>query len=432
MHASMDVLPPDAMTDRLEDPRLAPMAHQGEAGTSTGIEIQPGSNDDGWIIPQPVELRDGTHVQLFKDGEALHAAFKAIQAARHRVCLEVYIFADDVTGNAFADLLCQKARQGVSVFVIYDAFGSLGFSNFWREKPAMFQKMREAGVKLQEFNPSRPWECRFSWRPLNRDHRKLLIIDDEFAGLGGINVGREWGGSWIIKKKKHKDDLWRDNAIGISGPAVGHLVKSFANTWNYCVRGGRSRRALYLSGIEEQAPFGLLASVPTVDSALRPLLCDLLGRAKTSIQLTIAYFAPDDDLIEELLRAARRGVKVQLMLPSRSDVRILLIAARSFYERLMDAGIEIYERQAAILHAKSMTIDRSVTVLGSTNLDHRSIEFNFELSAIIRSEEFGKQMHALFNNDIRYARRLDCDVWRRRPWQDRFVQWAVIRARYLL
>jgi cardiolipin synthase A/B len=424
--------PPTSNTAVLEDPRLAPTEHQGEAGTSTGILTQPGSNDDGWTIPPPVTLADGSRVQLYKDGEALHAAYQAIKAARSRICLEVYIFADDDTGNAFADLLCEKAREGVAVYVIYDAFGSLGFSNFYREKPPMFEKMKRAGVRLREFNPTRPWECRFSWRPLNRDHRKLLIIDHEFAGLGGMNVGREWGGSWIIKKKKHQGELWRDNAIGISGPAVRHLVKSFANTWTYCCRGGRVRRAAYIAGIEEQAPFGLLASVPTIDSPLRPLFCDLLSGATRSIQLTMAYFAPDDDLVDELLKAARRGVKVQLMLPSRSDVRILLIAARSFYERLMDAGIEIYERQAAILHAKSMTIDQCVTVLGSTNLDHRSVEFNFELSAIVRSQEFGKQMHDLFASDVRYSRRLDCEVWRGRPWADRFVQWAVIRARYLL
>src|SRR5208282_5656788 len=156
-HRRMSVLPPDAMNPgRLDDPRLAPTEHQGEAGTSTGIQIRPGSNDDGWIIPPPVDLRDGTRVQLFKDGEALHAAYQAIKAARVRICLEVYIFADDDTGNAFADLLCEKAREGLAVYVIYDAFGSLGFSTFYREKPAMLAKMRRAGVRLREFNPTRP------------------------------------------------------------------------------------------------------------------------------------------------------------------------------------------------------------------------------------------------------------------------------------
>jgi cardiolipin synthase len=370
---------------------------------------------------------------LYKDGEALHAAYQAIKSAKFRVCLEVYIFANDQTGNAFADLLCEKAMQGVKVYVIYDAFGSLGFEQFYRPRPAMFAKMRRSGVHLQEFNPMRPWECRFSWRPLNRDHRKLLIIDNALAGLGGINVGHEWGGSWVIKSKSHKNDLWRDNAIGVSGPGVRHLVRSFAHTWFYCLRGGRVRRAGYTQGIEAQCPFGVFASVPTTDnSPLRCLLCDLLTSARRSIQLTMAYFAPDDELIDALLAAARRGVKVRLMLPARSDVRLLLIAAHSFYECLLDAGVEIYERQSVILHAKTMTIDDRVTMIGSTNLDHRSIEYNFELSAVIRSAAFGKQMHDLFENDIRYARRIDPDAWRGRPVLDRFVQWAVFRARYLL
>jgi cardiolipin synthase len=428
----MSIMSPDAHVESLEDARLTPPGHQGEAGTSKGIHTTPGSNDDGWIIPPPVHLSDGTTVQLFKDGEALHAAYQGIKGARWRICLEVYIFANDDTGDSFADLLCEKARQGVAVYVIYDSFGSLGLGHLYRAKPTMFEKMRQAGVHLQEFHPTLPWDCRFAWRPFNRDHRKLLIIDDQFAGLGGMNIGREWGGSWIIKAKKHRDDLWRDDGIGLAGPAVQHAVKAFANTWNYCIHGGRSRRAAYLTGMEAGSPFGLLASVPTVDSPLRPLLCDLLHAARESIQLTIAYFAPDDDLVRELLAAARRGVRVQLMLPSRTDVPLLLIAARSFYERFMDAGIEIYERQSAILHAKTMTIDQSVTVIGSTNLDHRSVEFNLELSAIIRSEEFGRQMHRLFDSDIRFAKKLDCDAWRSRPMLDRLVQWGVIRARYLL
>ncbi|MGH7180193.1 MAG: phospholipase D-like domain-containing protein, partial [Tepidisphaeraceae bacterium] len=125
-------------------------------------------------------------------------------------------------------------------------------------------------------------------------------------------------------------------------------------------------------------------------------------------------------------------VRVRLMLPSRSDVKMLILAAQSFYERLMESGVEIYERQHVILHAKTMCIDRHCTVLGSMNLDTRSIEYNCELSAIIRSDEFGRQMHDLFENDVFYAVRIEPDQWRRRPWNDRVVQWAVSRARYLL
>src|SRR5205085_1150575 len=125
----------------------------------TGINICPGSEDDGWVMPPPVRLNDGTRLQLYKDGEALRAAYEAIRDARELVCLEVYIFASDGTGRAFADLLCEKARQGVRVYVICDSFGS-----FHSDKQ-MFREMRRAGVRLREFHPLAPWKCRYSWRP---------------------------------------------------------------------------------------------------------------------------------------------------------------------------------------------------------------------------------------------------------------------------
>ena len=146
----------------------------------------------------------------------------------------------------------------------------------------------------------------------------------------------------------------------------------------------------------------------------------------------MAYFAPPDELIEALCKAAKRGVRVRLMLPGRCDVRLLITAARSFYACLLPCGVEIYERQHVVLHAKTMCIDGEYTVLGSTNLDYRSIEYNLELSALICSKEFGHNMHLLFENDVRFAERITPRQWRRRPVVDRFGQWAVNRARYLL
>lgn len=403
---------------------------QGASGTSAGVNVEPGSDDDGWVVPSPVTLDDGSFLQLYKDGEALHAGLNAIEQAKHRVCLESYTFADDDTGHHFADLLCQKAKAGVKVFVIYDSFGSLTPAVLWRKKPEMFARMRAAGVRTQEFHPFRPWEGGHSWRPLNRDHRKMLVCDDNVGGMGGLNVGQEYAGSWVIKSKT-KCDPWRDNAIGVRGPAARQLLYAFARSWNYCVHGGRVGRAEYRSNLRDGG-FGILASVPTTNSPLRPFFKDLLGNATKSIDMTMAYFAPDDDLINALLKAANRGARVRLMLPSRSDVHALIVAARSFYERLMDAGVEVYERQAVVLHAKTMTVDGHTSVVGSTNLDTRSIEFNLELSAIIRNPEFAKQMETLFANDMRYAVRVDPDQWRSRPWRDRVTQWAVSRARYLL
>jgi len=435
----------------------------GEAGTSRGLTLAPGSDDDGWIIPHPVRLADGSHVQLYKDGEALHAAFAAIRSARSLICLEVYIFHSDDTGRAFAELLGEKARQGVRVHVIYDSFGS------WDSDAAMFAGMRRAGAQLAEFHPIRPWDCLFSWRPVNRDHRKLLVIDDHVAGLGGLNLGLEYGSGFV--QSRSKCELWRDSAIGIVGPAALHFRDAFARMWRYVTSGGRIRtaemifnldvgrrrkfarpavglrkrgdhqgelkhdaiwRALADPPLRLRSDLGILASVPTLSSPLQPFLHHLVRDARHSVEMTIAYFAPSDEMIDQLCRAARRGVRVRLMLPGNCDMKLLRIAARSFYATLLAAGVEIFERQTAVLHAKCLVIDSRLAVIGSTNLDYRSFEYNCELSAVIHSQAFARQLHALFENDALFAERIDAGHWQNRPIRDRMVQWAVSRARYVL
>jgi cardiolipin synthase A/B len=419
-------------SDRLD---LPPTPHEGVAGTSPGVNTSPGCDDDGWIVPPPVTLSCGTRIQLYKDGESLHAAFNAIKHAKRRICLEIYIFADDPTGRAFAELLCAKAKEGVKVFLIYDSFGSICTNR------DMFLQMRAAGVRVEEFHPIRPWEGRYSWRPVNRDHRKLLLVDNDIAGMGGLNIGAEYAGSWVVPSSKPSCVAWRDTAVGFVGPSAQYFLQAFAQSWHYVMQGGRIGKAGFIHGLnvskkKKHSPppteLGILASVATMDSPLRAGLHRLFSEAKKSIQLTMAYFAPDDDLINTLCRAAQRGVKVQLMLPAQCDVQLLLIAARSFYAKLLDAGVQIYERQGCILHAKTMIIDGRISVVGSTNLDYRSIEYNCELSSVIRNKTFGQQMQGLFENDIHFAKKITNKEWRRRPISDRFIQWAVSRARYLL
>jgi len=407
--------------------RIAEQNCEGEGGTSSGVNIAPGSDDDGWKVPNPVRLSDGTRLQLFKDGEALHAAYEAIRLAQRRICLEVYIWGDDETARAFAELMGRKAQEGVRCYVMYDSFGSIMTD---RE---LFTRMRRAGVNVQEFHPLRPWEPRYSWRPFNRDHRKLLVIDDQAAGLGGLNVGGEYAGSWVVGGKANRCDLWRDNAMGIVGPGARHFLRAFANTWNYVAHGGRIGRAELLHNCHfADGELGVMASVPAARSRVTPLAHDLLSGATRSIELTMAYFAPPDGLIEDLCAAARRGVRVRLMLPGKGDVKLLLTAARSFYETLLAAGVEVYERQEAVLHAKTLVVDGQRVALGSTNLDYRSIEYNLEISALINSPAFGSQIHTLFEHDVRFARRITLKEWRKRPWLDQLGQWAVKRARYLL
>lgn len=399
------------------------------AGFAQGVNISPGCEDDGWVIPDPVCLSDGTQLQLYKDGEALRAAYAAIEKAERRICVEMYIFADDATGHAFAELLSRKAREGIRVLCAYDCFASRRWAGLGPETPPL-RMMRDAGVRLEVFHPVAPWETRFAWHPANRNHRKLFIVDDEVAGLGGLNIGTEYAGSWIVSDAE--GEFWRDNGMGIRGPGVKMFLSAYRRTWDYMRRGGRMRSLAYEENIDNDAELGVLASPPTVDSKLRPLIRGLLRSARKSITLTMAYFAPDDELVKELCQAGKRGVKIRLMFPGISDVPLVRIAGHSFYEVLLDAGAEIYERQHVVLHAKSLCIDGCTTVIGSANLDYRSIEINCELSAIVRSPAFGQQIEDLFDNDVLYAKRISRGEWRRRPNWDRFVQWSVSRARYVM
>jgi hypothetical protein len=171
------------------------------------VNIHPGSDDDGWVVPDPVTLADGTRIQLYKDGEALHAAYEAVAQARFLICLEVYIFANDDTGRAFTDLLCRKARQGVRVYMIYDDLGSLGAGE-------LFERLRAAGVRLAQFHPVFPWELKFGWRPWNRDHRKLLLIDNRLAGMGGLNIGGNYAGSWVVRNVRNLGGVVAGQRIG--------------------------------------------------------------------------------------------------------------------------------------------------------------------------------------------------------------------------
>jgi cardiolipin synthase A/B len=396
-------------------------------GIARGLSIQPGSDDDGWCIPSPVSLSDGSNIRLLKDGEALRCWYEALSSARRSILLETYIFAADHTATAFQKQLIRKAKEGVRVYVIYDSFGS-------HQTPlSFFREMKAAGVKVQEFHPIAPWRCNFSWRPFFRNHRKLLVVDGRYVGMGGLNIADEYGGSWVMGAQTEPQNLWRDCGISLEGPAAHTFAAAFSRHWLYITKGGRFVRALLSENLDGKAgPVGVLASVPTMGSPVSRLLRQLLRDARRSIELTSAYFAPGDDLVELMCRAARRGLRVRLMMPSETDIPIMVTAARSFYDKMLAAGIVIYERQQVKMHSKTLVIDGEISLLGSTNFDYRSIDYNCELSAIIRSREFGRQMQDLFEHDINFSACIHPGLWRHRPIYDRFVQWLVNRSRTLL
>jgi cardiolipin synthase A/B len=419
-----------------------------------GLNTSPGDGDDGYTPPPPVVLSNGTRIQLYKDGQALFAAFEAIKSARTRVCVEVYILRNDTTGRAFVDLLCTKAAEGLAVYLIVDSFGS-------SESRVHYDRLRRAGVKLQEFHPIRPWESNFGWRPWSRDHRKLLFVDDDIAGVGGLNIGDEYAGPWVAINTKPTSELLRDTGMGIVGPSARPLLEAFIAVWSYCRTGGRIQKNQTVYNLRYARPakgnrlgkqklaslevpstlladegmlgsIGVLASAPTLSSPLRPFLYSLLTQAQARIRLVMAYFAPDDELVKHLCDAAQRGVDVRLIFAAQSDQPIMTLAARGFYQTFLDHGVHVYERQKAILHAKTLTIDGVYSLIGSTNLDYRSIEFNLELACLVRSGQFAQQVDQLMDHDMAFSLKIDPEGWRRRPTRDRFVQWLVTRARYIL
>ena len=326
----------------------------------TGLNLEPGSDDDGWESPPPTTLPDGSVARLYKDGEALAAAYDAAKRAKRRLLVESYIVANDETGEAFCDLLAEKAAAGVGVYLIYDSLGSLLTSRNW------FDRIADAGGNVAEFHPVNPLRCRHAWRPGLRDHRKLLVVDDVYAGIGGMNIGTRYAGRWVAKLARfNPDELWRDAAIGLTGPAVRSYARCFARTWRYTQIGGPVRRTFFASGLilprpskgrrigkdREHVPddpgppsallhdggHGLLGLAPSFQSVIRPALARMIRGSRQRVWLTMAYFAPDDGLIGHLCDAAERGVDVRLMLAARSDVHLLVIAARSFYDRLTAA-----------------------------------------------------------------------------------------------
>lgn len=379
---------------------------------------------ENWVTPDPVMLQADTVAQLLKDGQALRAAYDAIQTAKKRICVEMYIFNSDDAGRAFVDLLCRKARAGVRVFVLYDSFGCYGTD------PAIFEQMRACGIRLREFHPLAPWRYRGRWRITQRDHRKLILVDDRVAQLGGLNVGAEYAGPWIVhRRKRYRGKPWRDTGLVLIGSQVKSLVATFARIWRYANRGGELAAVEYVVPLTAETDIGVLASAPTQHSRVAPITQELIAGAQRSLWITMAYFAPTDGIIDALCAAARRGVSVRLILPGVGDVVLLRIAARSFYTQMLEAGVEIYERRGPMLHAKTLCLDGVVSIIGSTNLDYRSFESNCELSVAIRSPVLGAQLQQLFEHDVQRSRRITLSTWRRRHWLDALLQWFVNRLR---
>ncbi|WP_280156230.1 phospholipase D-like domain-containing protein [Piscinibacter sp. XHJ-5] len=376
----------------------------------------------------------GNRFELLIDGPATYAAmFDAIAAAREHIHLESYIVEAEGPGAELAQRLLAKAREGVRIHLLYDGFGSRG------TRSSYFQLLRDAGVQVCEYNPLRSWGSLLSRSVHLRDHRKLLVVDGRVAFLGGVNISGVYSAGSSSEQARHANDAkppppWRDTHVRIAGPLVGDLQALFVDHWN---RHARERI------VEDDRPKPL----PSVGPHRAAIACCEAGRrrnpfyrallraidaAQQRVMLTTAYFVPTRRLLRALAAAARRGVDVQLVLPSRSDAWAPLHAGRSHYGRLLQAGVRVFEREGALLHAKTAVIDGVWAAVGSANLDWRSFVHNAEANAIVLDGGFGAEMEAVFRRDVAASREVTLEEWHRRGWFQRMREALARRFEFLL
>jgi cardiolipin synthase len=365
----------------------------------------------------------GNRVGLLFDGPAtMRAMMAAARAATSSINLETYIFDQDQVGREFAELLIEKQRQGVAVNIMVDAVGAISTPG------EFFERMRAAGIRVLLFNPVNPAKAKGHWDLNNRNHRKLMVVDGRVAFTGGINISSTYANSSLFRRHQkpvdQKEVGWRDTHVQIEGPAVAPLQWSFIDLWVQ-QEGGELPKAEYFPPL---APVGdkmirVLAGDPQGDSDIYKALVVAISQAKKSIHITSAYFVPDQQIVDALVGAAKRGVDVRLVLPGVSDHSMIRYAGQAFYDQLLSGGVRIFELQVAVLHAKTAVIDGAWSTIGSANIDRRSFIHNYELNVVVIDPAFGASMESAFREDLRDSREVVLDQWRQRPMVDRVKEW---------
>jgi cardiolipin synthase len=356
-----------------------------------------------------------TAIRLLKNGvEAFPAMLQAIDGAESSVALEMYIFADDETGREFLGHLVDAAKRGIRVQVLVDAWGCRTLpDDFWYE-------LRSAGGTVRWFHPLLKGLLPF------RNHRKLLLVDDCTAYIGGINIADEY------YRGAKRELPWRDNMLEIRGQEAARLRRSFLRMWARAALPlrrllRRLKREFRIRGMSdgsvrflESGPENLMRPVR---AAYRQVIRDAIG----NIDLAMSYFYPHGRMLRTLKRAVRRGVRVRLLFTQKTDLPLTRWAAWGLYGRLLRAGMEVWEYKPAMMHAKLAIADDTV-VAGSANLDVRSGRINYELVAVVNDAALAARARTDFENDLQQSVRIRFEEWEKRP----FIQKVRERLSYFV
>ena len=343
-------------------------------------------------------------IKILEDGEeTFNHILDVLSRAESSIHLEYYIISDDRIGQKVAEILIAKARAGVEVRLIYDDVGSWGLSRSY------LQRLEEAGVQIRCFLPVVfPW---LSSKVNYRNHRKIIVVDGKYAFTGGVNIAQRYitGTKW---------GRWRDTHLMLEGDAVTSLQVIFLTDW-YFVSGQQlinQTKYFFESEIKDHALVQIATSGPDSDwASILQAFFAAITRAQKHIYISTPYFIPPESLLTAIKVAALSGIDVRIMLPARSDSRLALWATRSYISDLLDAKVKVYLYKGGFNHSKVLMIDGQFCSVGTANMDIRSFEDNFEISAVIYNTELTETLEHTFFEDLTHCEQVDSMLWNQRP-----------------
>ncbi len=410
------------------------------AGCAGAPRIPLGEDPPGDPLPRQGALGGGVTsatagnrvLLLAKGTEWLENLFAAMEGARDHINLEFYILEDlSVRGRSLEGLLTEKLRSGVGVNLILDGYGS------HKTDRAVLERLRKEGARVLIFHPVSGGAILRIDALNERDHRKILVVDGKLGFVGGINlypVYQNHAEPGAIRRRDFHHVLWNDVVARIEGPAVAELQRLFFATWSN-QKGPPVEEKTYFPKIAqaEGERVRVVGSGPKGSRALfYTELLEEIHAARRRVDLCTGSFVPTPQLVEELVRAARRGVAVRLILPSALYHPVIEIAGSADYGELLRAGVRIWEMPGEVLHTKLSLIDGAWTAVGSSNLDERSILFNQEVDAIVRGRKTASAARAILEDEISRCREITLRDWRRRAVLERVGEFFASFWRVLL
>ena len=363
----------------------------------------------GTLLGPP--LVGGNRAQELLNGDQIFPAMlTAIKGAKQTITFETYIYWSGDIGNDFAAALSEWAKAGVKVHVLLDWLGSAKIDE------SILDEMRAAGVEIRKFHKPNWYNLA---RLNNRTHRKLLVVDGKAGFTGGVGIAPKWTGNG------QDADHWRDSHFRIEGPVVAQMQAVFMENWlkvtGQVMHGEDYFPVLQPAGTSDAQVF---SSSPSGGSESMQLMYQLsITAAKTSIDLSSAYFVPDDMTTGVLANALKRGVKIRIITPGEIiDTDTVRAASRGTWGPLLKAGAEIYEYQPSMYHCKVMIVDNLLVSVGSTNFDNRSFRLNDEANLNVYDTDFARRQTIIFEDDLKNARQVTFQAWTNRPWKEKLME----------